>query len=87
MDIDGLGGRICSAIGGFCWISDHERAGKERWCKGRVELMHCLPRHPEEIADEVFYNPKSLVFTEAENRLWATISALEGFVVNKGKIV
>jgi ornithine carbamoyltransferase len=28
-----------------------------------------------------------LVFPEAENRLWAAISALEGFVVNKGKIV
>lgn len=50
------------------------------------KFMHCLPRHPEEVSDEVFYSPRSLVFTEAENRLWAAISALEGFVVNRGKI-
>jgi ornithine carbamoyltransferase len=65
--------------------------------------MHCLPRHPEEVADEVFYGPRSLVFQEGENRLWAAIckfcfhldcetrltvlAALEAFVVNKGKIV
>ena len=49
-------------------------------------FMHCLPRHSEEVDDEVFYGPKSLVFPEAENRLWAAIAALEGFVVNKGKI-
>lgn len=41
---------------------------KEGW-----KFMHCLPRHPEEVADEVFYSPRSLVFTEAENRLWAAI--------------
>jgi ornithine carbamoyltransferase len=35
------------------------------------KFMHCLPRHPEEVADEVFYSPRSLVFPEAENRLWA----------------
>ncbi|PYH49883.1 ornithine carbamoyltransferase [Aspergillus saccharolyticus JOP 1030-1] len=50
------------------------------------KFMHCLPRHPEEVSDEVFYSHRSLVFPEAENRLWAAISALEGFVVNKGKI-
>lgn len=60
-----------------------DRGGaKEGW-----QFMHCLPRHPYEVSDEVFYSPKSLVFPEAENRLWAAISALEGFVVNKGKIV
>jgi ornithine carbamoyltransferase len=35
------------------------------------KFMHCLPRHPEEVADDVFYSPRSLVFHEAENRLWA----------------
>lgn len=37
------------------------------------QFMHCLPRHQEEVNDEVFYSPKSLVFPEAENRLWAAI--------------
>lgn len=41
---------------------------KEGW-----KFMHCLPRHQDEVADEVFYSPRSLVFTEAENRLWAAI--------------
>lgn len=41
---------------------------KDNW-----KFMHCLPRHPEEVADEVFYSPRSLVFPEAENRLWAAV--------------
>jgi ornithine carbamoyltransferase len=41
---------------------------KEDW-----SFMHCLPRHPEEVADEVFYSERSLVFPEAENRLWAAV--------------
>jgi ornithine carbamoyltransferase len=54
--------------------------------KAHWKFMHCLPRHPEEVSDEVFYSDRSLVFPEAENRLWAAIAALEGFVVNKGNI-
>lgn len=50
------------------------------------KFMHCLPRHPEEVSDEVFYGPRSLVFPEAQNRLWAAIATLEGFVVNRGDI-
>ncbi|SPQ27391.1 19751817-771b-4f12-8185-cc75dc22e61a [Thermothielavioides terrestris] len=51
------------------------------------KFMHCLPRHPEEVDDEVFYGPRSLVFPEAENRLWAAVAVLEAFVVNKGNIL
>ncbi|KAL8694555.1 MAG: hypothetical protein Q9218_000811 [Villophora microphyllina] len=60
-----------------------ERGGaKSGW-----RFMHCLPRKPEEVTDEVFYGPRSLAFPEAENRLWAAIAVLESFVVNKGRIV
>ncbi|KPM34440.1 Ornithine carbamoyltransferase, mitochondrial [Neonectria ditissima] len=67
---------------GFQITNDLAKRGgaKQDW-----KFMHCLPRHPEEVADEVFYSPRSLVFPEAENRLWAALSTLEGFVVNKGK--
>jgi ornithine carbamoyltransferase len=75
--------RRLKAFGGFQVTADLAKRGgaREGW-----QFMHCLPRHPEEVSDEVFYSPKSLVFAEAENRLWAAISALEAFVVNKGKI-
>ncbi|KAI0425610.1 putative ornithine carbamoyl transferase [Xylaria sp. FL1042] len=59
-----------------------ERGG----AKADWKFMHCLPRHPEEVTNEVIYGPRSLVFQEGENRLWAAIAALEGFVTNKGNI-
>lgn len=72
------------AFEGFQVTAELAKRGgaKESW-----RFMHCLPRHSEEVSDDVFHSPRSLVFPEAENRLWAAISALEGFVVNKGKIV
>jgi ornithine carbamoyltransferase len=39
-------------------------------------FLHCLPRHQEEVADEVFYSPKSLVFSEAENRMWTVMAVM-----------
>lgn len=41
------------------------------WC-----FLHCLPRKPEEVDDEVFYSDRSLVFPEAENRKWTVMAVL-----------
>lgn len=38
------------------------------------KFMHCLPRHQEEVDDEVFYGPRSIVFPEAENRKWTILA-------------
>eukprot|EP00555_Chaetoceros_dichaeta_P003992 CAMPEP_0198251740 /NCGR_PEP_ID=MMETSP1447-20131203/2477_1 /TAXON_ID=420782 /ORGANISM="Chaetoceros dichaeta, Strain CCMP1751" /LENGTH=263 /DNA_ID=CAMNT_0043936831 /DNA_START=42 /DNA_END=833 /DNA_ORIENTATION=+ len=39
-------------------------------------FLHCLPRHPEEVTDEVFYSEASLVFPEAENRMWTVMAIM-----------
>lgn len=44
-------------------------------------FMHCLPRHQEEVADDVFYSPESRVFEEAENRLYAAMAVIDTLVV------
>lgn len=43
--------------------------------KSGWKFMHCLPRKPEEVSDEVFYSDRSVVFQEGENRKW-TLMAL-----------
>ncbi|KAI5474927.1 ornithine carbamoyltransferase [Pseudohyphozyma bogoriensis] len=43
-------------------------------------FMHCLPRHNDEVNDEVFYGPSSVVFQEAENRKWTILSVMHHFV-------
>ncbi|MFI5206369.1 MAG: ornithine carbamoyltransferase, partial [Candidatus Paceibacterales bacterium] len=48
----------------------------------KAVFMHCLPKHPnEEVAEEVFESPRSLVFEQAENRLH-TIKALLQFLIS-----
>eukprot|EP00949_MAST-11_sp_MAST-11-sp1_P004536 g4536.t1 len=41
------------------------------WC-----FLHCLPRKPEEVDDEVFYSDRSLVWDEAENRMWTVMAVI-----------
>ncbi|XP_074653066.1 ornithine transcarbamylase, mitochondrial-like [Tubulanus polymorphus] len=39
-------------------------------------FLHCLPRKPLEVTDDIFYSEKSLVFQEAENRLWTVMAVM-----------
>lgn len=39
-------------------------------------FLHCLPRHKEEVTDEVFYSDASLIFPEAENRMWTVMAVM-----------
>ena len=39
-------------------------------------FLHCLPRHVEEVTDEVIYGDQSIVFPEAENRMWTTMAVM-----------
>lgn len=41
------------------------------------KFLHCLPRKPHEVDDEVFYGPRSLVFPEADNRKWTIMALFE----------
>ncbi|KAI9506359.1 ornithine carbamoyltransferase [Coemansia sp. RSA 1358] len=65
---------------GYQVTSEMAKAGnaKKDWV-----FMHCLPRKPEEVSDEVFYSDRSVVFQEAENRKWTTIAIFNALFTNK----
>ncbi|KAI8324373.1 ornithine carbamoyltransferase [Martensiomyces pterosporus] len=46
-------------------------------------FMHCLPRKPEEVTDEIFYSDRSVVFQEAENRKWTILAAFSALFTRK----
>ncbi len=46
-----------------------------------VKFMHDLPAHPgEEISDGLLGDPRSVVFDQAENRLWAQAALMEKLI-------
>ncbi|KAI7945680.1 hypothetical protein MJO29_012068 [Puccinia striiformis f. sp. tritici] len=59
-----------------------EELCKKGKAKPDWKFMHCLPRHKEEVNDEVFYGPRSLVFSEAENRKWTILSVFQAYFVH-----
>jgi len=47
-------------------------------------VLHCLPAHRgEEITEEVIEGPQSVVFDEAENRLYAQMAVMALTMGNK----
>lgn len=54
--------------------------------KKEAVFLHCLPRKPEEVTDEVFQSDKSLVWQEAENRKWTVMVRISlNAAVKRGK--
>ena len=43
-------------------------------------FMHCLPRHKEEVTDDIIYGKHSVVFDEAENRLHTVAAVLKNVI-------
>jgi len=60
-------------LNAFAGFQVTDELAKRGGAKPDWKFMHCLPRHREEVSDEVMYGPRSLVFQEGENRLWAAI--------------
>ncbi|KAF0377753.1 ornithine carbamoyltransferase [Gigaspora margarita] len=56
---------------------------KDGGAKPNWKFLHCLPRKQEEVTDEVFYSPRSVVFQEAENRKWTILSVIDALLVKK----
>ncbi|EJF57714.1 mitochondrial ornithine carbamoyltransferase [Dichomitus squalens LYAD-421 SS1] len=63
-----------------------EKLCKEGGANADWKFMHCLPRKQEEVDDEVFYGPRSLVFEESDNRKW-TIMAVFDLLFGKWDLV
>ncbi len=41
------------------------------------KFMHCLPRKPFEVDDQVFSGPRSLIYPQAENRKYSVMAVYE----------
>lgn len=57
-----------------------EKLCADAGAKADWTFMHCLPRKQEEVDDEVFYGPRSVVFQEGENRKWTIMACFKSVV-------
>ena len=60
----------------FAGFQVTEELARRGGAKPNWVFMHCMPRHADEVDDNVFYGPRSLVFKQAQNRLWTTTGQL-----------
>lgn len=67
MGQEGEAAARAAAFKGFQVTEELARRGgaKPGWV-----FLHCLPRKPYEVDDDVFYGPRTRVWGEAENRKW-----------------
>jgi ornithine carbamoyltransferase len=57
------------AFNGYQVTNEMAKGANSDWV-----FLHCLPRKSEEVSDEVFYSDRSLVWDEAENRMWTAMA-------------
>ncbi|PWN90100.1 ornithine carbamoyltransferase [Acaromyces ingoldii] len=69
----------------FAGFQVTEALAKAGGAKPDWRFMHCLPRKANEVDDEVFYGPRSIVFPEGENRRWTT-QALADMIFGRWKL-
>ncbi len=58
-----------AAFKGYQITMDMLKEAAENW-----KFMHCLPRKPNEVDDEVFYSDRSIIWDEAENRMYTVMA-------------
>jgi ornithine carbamoyltransferase len=55
-----------------------------RLAKKDALFLHCLPAHRgEEVTAEVCDGPQSVIFDQAENRLWTSMAVLYALIEGK----
>lgn len=57
------------AFEGYQVTMDMMKKAADNW-----KFMHCLPRKPNEVNDEVFYSDRSIIWDEAENRMYTVMA-------------
>ena len=73
----GQEGERARRLADFAGYQVTERLAAEAGAQPDWRFLHCLPRKPEEVDDEVFYSrTRSLVWDEAENRMWTVMAVL-----------